>query len=290
VNEQGVPVTDSLFAALRQIRWRQKNRIVWIDQLCINQTDDDEKAHQIALMGTIYSQTIKDLLWLGEIDHADFIPQIGLSGKLPLRWVDRESGDSIENSGIMDEKSALFFQFVFSISIGDHFDQILGGRDPVLFYQEVACSSRDFYSRHWWTRIWTAQECVLPLQATILYGPFTFEWPLLLQVSITIENHAASCCKSYISHLGLPSQAALREVQQLCLKLAEIGVLRDSRLLSSPRGSSDLVGILHQFLPRDASDPRDRIYGLLRLLEARYLNAINPDYSKSVEHVYEDAT
>lgn len=143
----------------------------------------------------------------------------------------------------------------------------------------------------WWTRIWTAQECVLPIQATICYGPFTFDWRTMLQVSAIIERPVASCCEPFISHLGAQSQVAMRNIRHLCLKLFELGTTRDNRLLSSQSFQGrDLLGILHQFFPRDATDARDKVYGLLGLLESRYFDLIDPDYTNSIEHVYEDAT
>lgn len=39
---------------------------IWIDALCINQADDDEKMIQIGLMGKIYESSSSVLIWLGE--------------------------------------------------------------------------------------------------------------------------------------------------------------------------------------------------------------------------------
>lgn len=83
----------------------------------------------------------------------------------------------------------------------------------------------------------------------------------------------------------------MQNIRHLCLKLSELGTNRDNRLLSSQSFQShDLLEILHQFLPRDATDACDKVYGLLGLLESRDLDLIDPDYTKSIEHVYEDAT
>jgi hypothetical protein len=40
-------------------------RWLWIDQLCINQSSIDEKNHQVAQMGVIFSKAIEVLVWLG---------------------------------------------------------------------------------------------------------------------------------------------------------------------------------------------------------------------------------
>lgn len=39
---------------------------LWIDQLCIDQSSIDEKNHQVAQMGAIFSEAIEVLVWLGK--------------------------------------------------------------------------------------------------------------------------------------------------------------------------------------------------------------------------------
>jgi hypothetical protein len=62
-------VKENLRAALRQLAPRENtSRLMWIDAVCINQEDDREKGHQVELMGRIYSQASKVIVWLGEAD------------------------------------------------------------------------------------------------------------------------------------------------------------------------------------------------------------------------------
>src|ERR1700760_2367543 len=66
INSQAISITPNLHTALLKLRHRQSKRMLWIDALCINQTDVDEKQQQVALMGEIYSRTERCLLWLGD--------------------------------------------------------------------------------------------------------------------------------------------------------------------------------------------------------------------------------
>ena len=50
---------------LLQLRRPHKHRHLWIDAICLNQKDGDEKAQQIPLMGEIYTQADKVHIWLG---------------------------------------------------------------------------------------------------------------------------------------------------------------------------------------------------------------------------------
>jgi hypothetical protein len=60
-----VLVPTSLYDALRAIRQKKHEVLVWVDALCINQQDKDERATQVRLMGHIYSCAESVAIWLG---------------------------------------------------------------------------------------------------------------------------------------------------------------------------------------------------------------------------------
>lgn len=60
-------VTRNLYDALFRLRRPDKRRAIWIDQLCINQNDNVEKAAQVRLMRAIYSSCTICNIWLDEI-------------------------------------------------------------------------------------------------------------------------------------------------------------------------------------------------------------------------------
>lgn len=67
-----VSVTDNLYAALLHLRDHQLSRMLWVDAVCINQQDNQEKGYQIRLMPTIYSKASHVIVWLGKAaDHSD---------------------------------------------------------------------------------------------------------------------------------------------------------------------------------------------------------------------------
>ncbi|KLU91728.1 hypothetical protein MAPG_10677, partial [Magnaporthiopsis poae ATCC 64411] len=76
------PVIVALEKALRHFRRPDTGLVMWIDQLCINQTDKGEKERQIPLMGRIYAQFFNTLVWLG-----DLTPGSGETVKLLKRIV-----------------------------------------------------------------------------------------------------------------------------------------------------------------------------------------------------------
>ncbi|KIN02890.1 hypothetical protein OIDMADRAFT_118906 [Oidiodendron maius Zn] len=62
-----IKITGSLYAALKHLRNPRSIRSLWIDQLCINQWDPEDKTHQVNMMRDIYRNCSQCLIWLGEI-------------------------------------------------------------------------------------------------------------------------------------------------------------------------------------------------------------------------------
>jgi hypothetical protein len=60
-------VGPNLIAALQALQLSDAVRYVWIDAICINQADKDERSQQVALMRNIYIRATGGIIvWLGE--------------------------------------------------------------------------------------------------------------------------------------------------------------------------------------------------------------------------------
>lgn len=74
VNGEVLPARENLLAALRAFRRRRGGDYgggggyIWVDAVCINQGDREEKTTQIPLMGDIYGQAAQTVIWLGEAE------------------------------------------------------------------------------------------------------------------------------------------------------------------------------------------------------------------------------
>jgi hypothetical protein len=65
LNDKAYYVQPSLLLALRAIRKHDESLLVWIDAVCINQSDDTERAHQVLMMGDIYRNARQVLAGIG---------------------------------------------------------------------------------------------------------------------------------------------------------------------------------------------------------------------------------
>jgi hypothetical protein len=68
VDNMSVFVRPNLFHALQRIRKRETPVWIWVDSLCINQLNDDERNEQIQRMAQIYQNAEIVFIWLGEED------------------------------------------------------------------------------------------------------------------------------------------------------------------------------------------------------------------------------
>jgi hypothetical protein len=59
-------INPNLDIALRHIREQSKSVHLWVDALCINQEDDRERGHQVTLMGSVYRNAQRVVIWIGE--------------------------------------------------------------------------------------------------------------------------------------------------------------------------------------------------------------------------------
>ncbi|KAK5661140.1 hypothetical protein OQA88_11030 [Cercophora sp. LCS_1] len=60
-----IQLGGNLVSALKQLRYEKMPRVLWIDAICINQGDEEERNLQVKRMGLIYSLAQRVVVWLG---------------------------------------------------------------------------------------------------------------------------------------------------------------------------------------------------------------------------------
>lgn len=61
-------VTPNVFSALKHLRLKKERRTLWIDAVCIDQQNNDERRDQVAQMRHIFHNAEKVIVWLGDGD------------------------------------------------------------------------------------------------------------------------------------------------------------------------------------------------------------------------------
>ena len=69
INDTSVSIRKNLHSFLLRYRDPVLEKVLWVDALSISQTDLDEKARQVAMIGRVFKQAERVRVWVGE--HAD---------------------------------------------------------------------------------------------------------------------------------------------------------------------------------------------------------------------------
>jgi hypothetical protein len=132
---------------------------LWVEALCINQTDKEELDSQRALKRRIYGQADTVCIHLGEIGN-EWYQGCDLMMKLAFTYQRQQEADA-DRSLTLDQIWTLY--------------RLPGGHHPAWTeYQKVFKSVRS-------RRTWILQEVAMAKDVTMSFGRFGFPWTLFLQ-------------------------------------------------------------------------------------------------------------
>lgn len=158
-NGEAVQVTRNLADALRQFRHPRTVRRLWADALCINQKDEQEKNHQVRMMGAIYRDAKEVLVWLGQ--DSGF-------AKDCFRMIERTN----EYLGEQYEK----FQGLFDMPR-------LQEPHPIPLDHETWERVETLIGLPWFQRAWTVQECALAKRCRAYWGSASIDIADIYEIS-----------------------------------------------------------------------------------------------------------
>lgn len=263
VNDQCLLVTENLFVALGHLRHTETVRVFWIDAICINQSDNEEKSTQLRIMKDIYSKAKEVVIWLGPEANGSQLA-MALAAKIHRYWTHQTAVLQRPESDIL------------KISRADSLSEQL------LNYGVDSSDSLEAFnlllSRAWWERIWIIQEVTTPLNVKIIRcGDSITGWDALVTASKVTSNLASRAdLKDMFENVHMNEFSNRR--------LFNLDNLRKKGQLST-----DLLSILADFRHYKAKDPRDMVYALLGLLEEKVTEELAPNYSHDLSLVYQSA-
>ncbi|KAH7126527.1 heterokaryon incompatibility protein-domain-containing protein [Dactylonectria estremocensis] len=247
-----VTVTNNLFLALSKLRRHNEDRVLWVDALCINQEDIDERSSQVSLMGSIYKEAQNVAVYLGQ------------------EW----DGHDIAFDYL--ELAAAQCEYHFSPSMTPRLE--VGGHDASSTIMRENLIR--FFESQWFRRVWTVQEYVLAKRATFQYGSTVIESQRVQDAFSNLRNHAAmDCCGRHASIL----EESPVYGTNLFFALSRIDDLDSMRRY---RNQNDVLETLSMYRQRGCSDARDRVYGILGMDFRGRGSQIRPNYSIEVKNLF----
>ncbi|CZT22095.1 uncharacterized protein RCC_07964 [Ramularia collo-cygni] len=267
-------ITDTLRKALPFIAKECYTGLMWIDQICIDQDDIQERNSQVAIMADIYCQAESCVVWLGEATEFSRLILINLMIC------------ALPNTGDYEIQDAAWTRF----------DSHASYAQPLKVRHEIKNFMRDFPAEYevasravlqavvelmsfdWFTRVWILQEVKRARKVYMLIGSDLWAPCQIHQLVTAVDSiirgdriYDYSLWDSTPGWRVFDFMANYQDHTQF--QRTFYGILTSMRYLK-------IKGRLH------ATDPRDFVYGILGFCDDLEEVQIRPDYALNTILVY----
>lgn len=225
-----LPIRPNLEAALFFLRLPSQPRLLWIDAICIDQSNVDERTRQVQYMRLVYQHAARVVVWVGVKS-----PDVQLAFELARRLV--ELRDMVE-----EQKSA-----------GGDIDPkaVIDMRDGILFDMppESLLRMHQLLQRAYFTRVWCVQEVVASKSAILKCEEL--EIPFIDMIEHVI-----------LARLALPTMAQTKPMHlwHMIWEMKRSGNCKSDAGVEGSLGK--MLELLDTMRPFQATDPRDKIFAL----------------------------
>ena len=239
---------------MEALREKKEDVLVWVDALCIDQQNRDERTQQVQLMTSIYTKASYVAIWLGS--EAD-------DSNLAVNLVEDVAKHAHSSDYITD--------------------LIKSGAGGPGFPAVVALFERDY-----WRRLWVVQEVFNAKDIWVYCGSSKLHWNVYKLASNVLWDHKADLDLTFpggYSHESgqRASQNQFTYSQVLAYQgpssIPDIGSLMGL-------GEESLLEVMRACRRKLSADARDKVFGILGVLPEEIRTEFPVDYNLSVKEVY----
>ncbi|KAF3008189.1 hypothetical protein E8E14_007902 [Neopestalotiopsis sp. 37M] len=230
VNGRAFAITSNLHLALTHLRLPDKDRILWIDAICIDQGNIRERGHQVDHMGDVYKRAKNVLFWLGYV-NSDIVNLFRalqkFEGRVPVDAWMRWHNEDTRFQGIWDSTQE-------------------SSEDRNLSRSSQQSRLKSLISNEWFGRVWVIQEVFNAQRASLGCTAGWVNARTFALAPILLEVEPSTQCQAIIDVMPGPSR-------------------RSSWWSQKP----NLSTLLWKFRESQATEPRDRVFALLDICADR---------------------
>ncbi|KAM7215690.1 Heterokaryon incompatibility protein (HET) domain containing protein [Rhypophila decipiens] len=253
-------------------------RLIWVDQICIDQSDPDERAHQVAHMRDIYQAAKTTIIHLGDdshkgkvmrylwsvVEYCHFKILSGMVARTHIGWME-----------LFDQGSEW---------IVDHLRTLDDEEDS-----QAVCAMLD---ASWWERGWVCQEAVVSKDPVVVYGSSVMHFSVF-----TIAVVAFILTQE---HLRLhPSDPSIDDPSRVRQNINSFVHHRHFAHLSfiattwqswheSRTPYIDIKKLLRHARECKTGDPRDRVFAFVGMVDPAY--GLMPSYKRTTAETFANTT
>jgi hypothetical protein len=243
-------------------------RLLWIDAICVNQQDIEERSAQVRLMRNIFAKCERALVWLGDMPD-DVGRGVRLIEHIAARW---------DGKLVSDSSPAEFRIMLDAMGFPDFEIKGLLAMDAIL-------------SSPWFRRKWVIQEVAVPQHVTVICSSHEVDWDVfdqavrfICELGYVHAWNVFDMAKEFASRLLFvhSAQASATHIRSF--------ITRREEFQNGSRKS--LFDLLYDCILSDATDPRDHVFALLGLVNSGSTEVATwqPDYGLSSLEVFVQTT
>ncbi|KAH8587727.1 heterokaryon incompatibility protein-domain-containing protein [Bisporella sp. PMI_857] len=277
VNQKTVSVRENLVLALRRLRAHHAMKtplILWVDALCIDQSNTKERELQVKLMSSIYSGCQEVCIWLGSCG-CDKIPGAWgvtdlLDDEQPLAC---QEGSQEEHHPVLKadgDALVLCARIFVAMAAEKHINEIAPWAVSAEgSYQRTVEGMEQLANSPWFTRAWIVQEAYFAPKATVYFGTAALPRELLwaAQANRKVLTTSCECCRT------TPNLDPLLGIMNKFFGNLVRLIVRDPAPPDAPttwskeRPFLTLIEFITSKDQQNCTDKRDRIYAYLGIVE-----------------------
>jgi hypothetical protein len=245
LNGETFHIRKNLYLALWQFRLPpgHGSLFYWIDAICINQEDAEERNTQVRRMGRIYENAKEIYVWLGPAAH---------DSHLAIQKINT-LGEYVKQQGLKTE----FDQ--------DDVSKILGPSESP-FNGRPWIALQRLLERPWWTRIWVVQESTIERVPTYM----------MCGNRCALRSNVLAACALIVSMRQKQVFEMVNNYKIETVKVMKLGAVQLRRYVGGT--NLQLLNLLKEFRDFQATDPRDKVYAVVGITtDAQLSNHLQPD-------------
>ncbi|KAF5868260.1 putative heterokaryon incompatibility protein [Botrytis fragariae] len=287
VNGIEMQVTQNLRTALIELRksnWVRRRVNLWIDALCINQDDLDEREQQVKLMRDIYAMAWQVVVSLGpSTSNTTMAYTI-------LHWLAHEIGS---NEKLRE----------FAVKYGNLHHNTANAVESAPYtlpWHDFAYKSlRSFFACQYWHRLWILQELAMArMDAPVIWGDHSMCLRDIWKACQMIERQEDTVLQDITTHTNDADRRTTiatidRRIEdregtpgQQWKHLIRIQNMREW----NHGGVSTALPALELARQAQATDARDKVYGILAIPCVKELTKVSPNYRIELPEIFTNFT
>jgi hypothetical protein len=166
IDGKSMAIQPNLYSALLRLR-KTRPGWYWIDAVCINQKDTQERSAQVQMMDRIYQSAAEVVVWLGEV------PMLLVPGFQKLHEKFTSKPGTIIPDPVRDD-----YYFIFP---------------------EVQQATVFLLTRRWFRRLWVVQELCLARRPVFVIGDHEFDSQTIASMVPWLEDASESSMSNFVT-------------------------------------------------------------------------------------------